>query len=363
MTKRKLVLENGTEFIGEAFGGNVREAGEVIFFTGMSGYQEMMTDPSYTGKIVVTTFPTIGAYGVNRDDFEAISPAIDGLIVHELYDVPSNFRSEENVDTYLKRHNIPGISGIDTRQLTKLIREEGVMKGKMLDADEALHSNAFLNDSNEMDMLEKVSISKPYIIPGHGKRIVVIDLGVKQSMLHELTSCGCHITVVPYNCETEEMERFKPDGIMLSNGPGNPENMPELINAVQTLKQNYPLFGIGLGYELIALAYGAKLRKLHVSNYGVNMPVKNLQAKKTSFTTLSHDYIVDESSLPVDFDITHRILHDQAIAGLKHQKDAVMGIQFHPEGAPGTDEMKDLFTTFLDELVGTERINGGNKHA
>src|SRR5699024_6195424 len=156
---------------------------------------------------------------------------------------------------------------------------------------------------------------------------------------------------------TEEMERFKPDGIMLSNGPGNPENMPELINAVQTLKQNYPLFGIGLGYELIALAYGAKLRKLHVSNYGVNMSVKNLQAKKTSFTTLSHDYIVDESSLPVDFDITHRILHDQAIAGLKHQKDAVMGIQFHPEGAPGTDEMKDLFTTFLDELVGTEPIN------
>src|SRR5699024_2060511 len=148
------------------------------------------------------------------------------------------------------------------------------------------------------------------------------------------------------------MERFKPDGIMLSNVPGNPETMPELIKAVQTLKQNYPLFGLGLGYELIALAYGAKLRKLHVSNQGGNIHVKNLQAKKTSLTTL-----------PVVFDVKHRILHDQAIAGLKHQKDAVMGIQFHPEGAPGTDEMKDLFTTFLDELVGTERINGGNKHA
>src|SRR5699024_8644215 len=141
-------------------------------------------------------------------------------------------------------------------------REEGGMKGKLLDADETLQPNAFLNDSNELYMLEKVSISMPYIIPGHGTRIVVLDLAVKQRILHELTSCGCHITVVPYNCETEEMERFKPDRIMLSNGPSNPENMPELIKAVQTLKQNYPLFGIGLGYELIALAYGAKLRKL-----------------------------------------------------------------------------------------------------
>src|SRR5699024_10601116 len=152
MTKRKLVLENGTEFIGEAIGGNVREAGEVIFFTGMSGYQEMMTDSSYTEKMVVTTFPTVVAYGVDRNDFEAISPANDGLIVNELYEATSNFRSEENVDTYLKRHNIPGISGIDTRQLTKLIREEGVMKGQMLDADETLQPNALLNDSNETDM-------------------------------------------------------------------------------------------------------------------------------------------------------------------------------------------------------------------
>src|SRR5699024_998017 len=161
-------------------------------------------------------------------------------------------------------HNIPGISGIDTRQLTKLIREEGVMKGKMLDADETLQPNAFLNDSNEMDMLEKVSISKPYIIPGHGKRIVVIDLGVKQSLLHALTSRGFQITVDQYSCETEDVERFKPDGIMSSNGPRSPENMPELINAVQTLKQKYRLVGIGLGYELIALAYGAKLRRFVV---------------------------------------------------------------------------------------------------
>lgn len=363
MTKRKLILENGQEFIGEAFGGKVREASEVIFFTGMTGYQEMMTDPSYTGKMVVTTFPTIGAYGVNRDDFEAISPAIDGLIVNELYEAPSNFRSEENIDSYLKRHDIPGISDIDTRQLTKIIRQEGMMKGVMLDAEESVPLAAFEHRQNETDMLEKVSITKPYIIPGRGKRIVVIDLGVKQSILHELTSCGCHITVVPYNCEPEEIERFKPDAIMFSNGPGNPESLPGLIEAVQTLKMNFPLFGIGLGFELIALAYGAKLRKLHAGKYGMNIPVTDLQATKTHFTTMSHDYVVDEANLPTELDITHRSLHDGNIAGLKHRKDHVTGIQFHPEGAPGSNEMNELFSTFLNELVQTQRINGGNEHA
>lgn len=364
MTKRKLVLENGQTFTGDAFGADIKGSGEVIFFTGMSGYQEMITDPCYEGKVVVMTYPNIGAYGINRDDFEAITPQIKGLIVKNICEEPSNFRSEESLDSYLKRNDIPGLSGIDTRKLTKVIRKEGNMKGIIMDTEDEVQTNDFAwQNPSENELLSKVSISKPYIIPGRNERIVVIDLGIKQSILHELTASGCHITVVPYNYKLEEIKRFKPDTVLVSNGPGNPENMTETIQLIQTLIGKFPLLGIGLGHQLIALAAGAATEKLSHGQYGIQVPVTDLCHKKTWMTTVSHDYVVKEDSLPEHFTVSHRMLHDNQLAGLISREKMLFSVQFHPEGAPGTNEMDTVFADFLSELRELKCGDGGNQHA
>lgn len=364
MSKRKLVLEDGTEFIGEAFGSTDQCAGEVVCNTGMTGYQEMITDPSYYGNIAVMTYPTIGAYGVNRDDFESIMPAVEGLIVKELCDTPSNFRSEETLDDYMKRHQIPGISGIDTRMLTRLLRQKGAMRGIIMDVDEELNEEKLNKQEAEEEILKKVSIFKPYIIPGRGKRIVLVDLGMNQSIVHELTERGCHITVVPYHYTADDIRAYKPDGVMLSNGPGNPAIMEQTKRAVQTLIGKYPIFGIGLGHQILALAYGAKTKKLVMGNYGVNFPVKDVIEDKSWITTQSRSYYVDEASLAgTNLQITHRSLNDQTIEGLMHEADTVFSVQFNPQGAPGSNETNGLFDQFLKRIEIYQAKNGGYHHA
>lgn len=360
MKRRKLVLEDGTVLTGDAFGGMEEQYGELVFFTGMTGYQEVLTDPSYAGKIVVMTYPHIGAYGVNRDDFESINPAVSGLIVREVCNTPSNFRSEASLDTYMKEHHIPGISGLDTRMLTNRLREKGSIQAAIVPDNVAFSELDFSKRKSESEQLEEVSISKPYIVPGRGKRIVLVDLGMKQSILEELSGRGCHITVVPYDCSKEDIQRFNPDGILLSNGPGNPEKMNKTIQTIKECTGTYPIFGIGLGHQVIAYAYGAKTKRLAIGQYGIHFPVTDNALDQTYLTTQSKSYEVEESSLGgTGLTVTHRGLNDQAVEGLAHVADGVFSVQFNPEGAPGSNETNYLFDAFLKKIAAHQCENGG----
>lgn len=366
MTKRQLVLEDGTVFEGKAFGGVEIKSGDVIFNTGVTGYQEIITDPNYAGSLVVMTYPVIGTYGINRDDHESIDPYINGLIVKELTEVPSNFRNEETLQDFLKKHNIPGISGIDTRKLTRHLRENGTMRGVITDVetDETTIKAQIAVEKTSLELVEKTSITKPYIIPGRGTRMVVIDLGMKHTILRALTEKNCHITVVPYNFEAEEIMRFNPDGIMLSNGPGNPNDLSETIAIVKELLGKVPLFGIGLGHQLFALAAGAKVEKMHVGHFGPGFPVKELAQDKAWLTTQSRQYTVNESSLDTtDLKVTFLSLNDGTVEGLTHTKHKASSVQFNPEGAPGPSETSFLFDAFLEEIQENKQMNGVDYHA
>lgn len=363
MHKRQLILEDGTTLSGTGFGSLDDAAGDVIFNTSMTGYQEVLSDPNYHGNIVVMTYPTIGSYGINRDDFEAITPFVNGMIVKEVVDEPSNFRSEETLDAYMKRHHIPGIAGIDTRMLARMIREKGTMKGRIV--REGANDVSFENtDEDTVSLVEATSITKPYIVPGDGKRVVVIDLGMKHRILHELMARKCDVTVVPYNYKIEEMIATKPDGVFISNGPGNPTKLSETVKTIQALLRQVPIFGIGLGHQLLAIAAGAQIKKAHVGNYGTNYPVKNIDTDQTSLTTQSRHYYVDEASVQhTSLQITHRSLNDQTIEGLRHKEHPAFSVQFNPEGAPGPNETNELFDDFIDMMEQHTLTNGADNHA
>lgn len=365
MSKRKLILEDGTTLVGEAFGSERVTEGEVIFNTGMTGYQEIMSDPNYLGHIAVMTYPSIGSYGINRDDFESITPFINGIITKEVNDEPSNFRSEETLDAFMKRHQIPGIAGIDTRMLTRLLRDKGSMRGMITDASATFESVQEVLKKEETSLLvEKTSITKPYIVPGEGARVVIIDLGMKQTILHELTNLQCHVTVVPYDTSAEDILRFKPDGVLLSNGPGNPTFVQTTIETVQALLGEIPIFGIGLGHQIFAQACGANITKLNHGNYGNSFPVKDLAIDKTWITTQSRQYYVAEASIEnTDLTVTFRSLNDDTVEGLKHKKFDAFSVQFNPEGAPGSNDTKYLFEQFIEMMKQNRVKNGGQQHA
>lgn len=366
MTKRQLVLEDGTVFIGEAFGSSAVMSGEMIFNTGVTGYQEVITDPTYNGNIVVMTYPVIGTYGINRDDHEAIDPFIHGLIVKELTDIPSNFRSEETLDAFLVKHDIPGIAGVDTRKLTRIIRDKGAMRGVItdIDTDSSKIAEQLATKKTTTELVEETSITKPYIVPGRGTRIVLIDLGMKYSILRELTERNCNVTVVPYNFDAEEIMRFNPDGIMVSNGPGNPKELTETIDIIKKLLGNIPLFGIGLGHQLFALACGAKSEKLLAGHFGPGFPVKELASDKAWLTTQSRHYTISESSLAnTDLEMTFVSLNDGTVEGLTHKEYVAFSVQFNPEGAPGTNETNFLFDEFLEKVKRNKEMNGVDYHA
>ncbi|PAV29934.1 carbamoyl phosphate synthase small subunit [Virgibacillus profundi] len=366
MAKRQLILENGTVFTGEGFGSNHTITGELVFNTGMTGYQEVITNPSNSGKIVMMTYPLIGNYGINRDDFETITPSIHGFIVKEAAEFPSNFRSEESLDSYLKVNNIPGISGIDTRKLTKIIRKYGSMNVMIAGVDESVEEclEKLRNLPVESDLVKKVSTVKPYVVPGRGKRIVLVDFGMKHGILRELTKRNCHITVVPYNYSAESIMRLRPDGIMLTNGPGDPKDVPEAIEMVQHVLGEIPVFGVCLGHQIFALACGADTEKMKFGQSGGNYPVKDIQTDKTYLTSQNHSYTVVKDSLTyTELELFQQSLNDGSVQGLKHRKYAAFSVQYHPEGSPGPEDTNYLFDDFLQMIKQTQKENEVKENA
>jgi len=351
--KRQLILEDGTIFFGEAFGADVERMGEVVFNTGMTGYQEILSDPSYCGQIVTLTYPLIGNYGINRDDFESIVPAISGFIVKEVADFPSNWRSEFTLDEYFKIHNIPGISGIDTRKLTRIIRQHGTLKGAITNIEN--DPDAVLETLKAKvlptDQVKKVSTKRAYPSPGRGPRVVLVDFGMKHGILRELNNRDCDVVVVPYNTTAKEILNLSPDGIMLSNGPGDPKDVPQAIEMIKGVQGKVPLFGICLGHQLFALANGADTGPLKFGHRGSNHPVKDLKTGKISITSQNHGYTVEENSIAhTPLEITHIALNDGTIEGLKHKEHDAFTVQYHPEASPGPEDANGLFDQFMSMI-------------
>ena len=366
MMKRSLILETGDVFTGLAFGSEKESAGEVVFTTGMTGYQETLSDPSYCGQIVTMTYPLIGNYGINRDDFESIEPAIKGMVVRELADMPSNFRSDASLNELFLLKEIPGIQGVDTRKLTRIIREYGSVKGYFTAADVEVNVEEIVAKLKQTtfptDQVKQVSTKRPYPSPGRGKRVVLVDFGMKHGILRELNKRNCDVVVVPYNTTAEEIMAIYPDGIMLSNGPGDPKDVPEAITMLKEIIGKIPVFGICLGHQLFALASGGDTFKLKFGHRGANHPVKDLKTGRTELTSQNHGYTVDpESLLKTRLEITHVALNDGTVEGLKHLDLPAFTVQYHPEASPGPEDSNHLFDQFI-ELMNTH-VKGEKNHA
>ncbi|WP_243289944.1 carbamoyl phosphate synthase small subunit [Bacillus sp. FJAT-47783] len=359
--KRLLVLENGEFFVGEAFGSEIDIIGEVVFTTGMTGYQETLSDPSYCGQIVTFTYPLIGNYGINRDDFESINPSIHGMIVKEACVEPSNFRNEMTLDEFLKVKDIPGISGVDTRKLTKIIRQYGTLKGAICSIDEQPNEVVERLKHTELmrDQVAKVSTKTPYPSPGRGHRVVLVDFGMKHGILRELNQRDCDVVVVPHNFTAEDIMLLNPDGVMLSNGPGDPKDVPEAIEMIRQLLGRVPIFGICLGHQLFALASGAETEKMKFGHRGSNHPVKELATNKVSITSQNHSYTVNPDSLTnTDIEVTHVALNDGTVEGLRHKKYPAFTVQYHPEASPGPEDANGLFDQFMNMMNETKKKRG-----
>lgn len=349
--KKKLILESGEIFYGIGFGSDSDTAGEVVFNTGMTGYQELISDPSYCGQIVCMTYPLIGNYGINRDDYESLEPVIKGLIVKEICDFPSNFRSYMTLDEFFKKKNISGISEIDTRRLTKILRDQGVVKGKIVNAD--TNENAAIAELKSTNFptnqVEQVSTKTPYANPNRGFKVILVDFGAKLGIIRELSQRNCDITVVSQNVTAEEILLMNPDGVMLSNGPGDPEDNQHALEMIRRILGKVPIFGICLGHQLIALACGAKTYKLKFGHRGGNHPVLDLEKNKVSITSQNHGYAVDQESLKeTDLIETHIALNDKTNEGLKHKIHPCFSVQYHPEASPGPEDANYLFDEFVD---------------
>ena len=350
---KKIVLEDGEEYYGYGFGADIESISEIVFNTSVVGYQEIISDPSYTYQMVVMTYPLIGNYGITDEDYETRVPTIGGLIVRDYNDIPSNFRYTKTLSEYLEDNNVPGIYGIDTRKLTRSIRDKGSRKVLITDAktskEEALKK--LKNYQIPTDSVAKVSCKKKWYSRTANAvyNIVAVDCGIKLNIVRSLNKRGCNVTVVPYNTPFEKIEELKPDGIFLSNGPGNPENVTEVIKLVKKARGKYPIFGVCLGHQMISLAYGAKTYKLKFGHRGGNHPVLNLKTDKIEITSQNHSYAVDEKSLAkTKLKATHKNLLDGTIEGVECLEDKIFSVQYHPESAPGPQDSSYLFNKFID---------------
>lgn len=352
--KAVLVLEDGTVFEGEGFGAETENFGEVVFNTSMTGYQEILTDPSYCGQIVTMTYPLIGNYGINPDDFESRKPFVMGFVVREFCEFPSNWRSEKTVDQYLKENGIPGISGIDTRALTRRLRNYGTMGGVIATGD-SIDIEGMKKRVREHPNLMgsghvlKVTIDESYTLPNNGYKVVLMDFGAKANIARSLHNLGCEVTVVPAKTTAGEIMALNPDGIMLSNGPGDPEDVDFAINTVKELFGQKPIFGICLGHQIIGLALGGKTYKLKFGHRGANHPVKDLASGKVHISSQNHGYAVDADSISnKEVVVSHINLNDNTVEGLKHLSLPIFSVQYHPEASPGPRDSDYLFQQFLD---------------
>lgn len=379
--KAKLVLENGTIFTGEVFGAPGEVAGEVVFNTSMSGYQEIYTDPSYSGQIVTLTYPLIGNYGTTDEDLESVKPQVAGVIVREYTLHHSNFRSQEPLGAWLGRHGITGLQGIDTRMLTRMIRTEGAMRGVLssidLDEKRLLAKVQQVPSMNGLDLATRVTCASPYTwdqkdetpfaLPtqkatdGQRRfRVVAYDYGIKRNILRRLVAFGCDVTVVPAGFPAADVLAMHPDGVFLSNGPGDPAPVQVAIDNIRSLLGRVPIFGICLGHQLLALALGGRTYKLKFGHRGGNHPVKNLSTQAVEITSQNHGFAVDPDSLdPGAIEITHVNLNDGTNEGIRHRSLPAFSVQYHPEASPGPHDSDYLFRAFITMMESVAAVPAG----
>ncbi len=371
MTTAILILQDGTIFEGTAFGAPVDAVGEVVFNTSMSGYQEILTDPSYAGQIVTLTQPHIGNYGIAPADMESKGVHAAGLIVRELTEFPSNHRSEQSLSDWLADQGVPGVSGIDTRSLTRKIREGGVTKGILAfgagraEVADRLAAMNSAPDYGDIDFVSLVSVSQPteirledvsngqVIIEGRGDHelhCVVLDFGVKHSILKHLYRSGFRVTCVPHDASIADIQALNPNAVMLSNGPGDPAQMDGQLDKIRGLADRWPTWGICLGHQLISRAYGAQTFKLPYGHRGPNQPVQDLRTKRVAMTSQNHGYAVENDSIPTCFEVTHLNLNDGTIEGIRHKELPVQAVQYHPEAGPGPHDAENFFAEFYQSV-------------
>lgn len=364
-TKAILYLEDEKQFIGNSFGASGESCGEVVFHTGMSGYQEILTDPSYNEQIVTMTYPQIGNYGINVQDAESRKLFLRGFIVKENCEFPSNWRSSKSLDAYLKKNKVLGLEGIDTRALVRHLRDNGAKNGiistmdfdpkslqKKLDAYPGLVGRDIVKD---VTVPEKYKWDQGALDMNTGKQVkpkpeyhvVAMDFGIKTNILRMLRSAGCRVTVVPADTSSKEILDMNPDGVFLSNGPGDPQPVSYAVDTIRNLIGWVPIFGICLGHQLLALSFGGKTYKLKFGHHGANHPVKNLKTKQVEITSQNHGFCVDMNSLKgKNIEVTHMNLNDDTVEGIRHKKIPAFSVQYHPEAAPGPHDSAYLFEQF-----------------
>lgn len=357
---RKLVLENGQEFCGEGFGAKRDAICEIVFNTAMAGYQEMLSDPSCIDTMVVMTYPLIGNYGITDEDFETKTPVMGGMVVREYNDSPSNFRYTKTLSEVLEENNIPGISGMDTRKITRILRSEGSQKAMITDIETPKEDAlaAIRAYAVPRDGVARVSCKKKWYsrTPNPVYNVVAVDCGIKLSIVSALNKRGCNVTVVPYDTPAQEILNLKPDGVLISNGPGSPEDALPVVELVQTLRGKLPMFGICLGHLLIAKACGAKTYKMKLGHRGGNHPVKNLETGKIEITSQGHGFAVDADSLAgTGLCVTHKNVLDGTVEGVECAADKLFCVQHHPESAPGPQDSGYLFDKFIGMMKEKKR--------
>jgi carbamoyl-phosphate synthase small subunit len=388
MDKAKLALEDGTVFSGRSFGARGEIDGEVVFNTSMTGYQEILTDPSYHGQIVTMTYPQIGNYGVNDEDLESRRPWVRGFVVRELSSRVSNFRAQGSLEAFLEEHGIIGLEGVDTRALVRLTRLQGAMKGVLSTSDldddslveKARQSPGLLGRDLAREVMPEASFSwelgvnREYVIdrlitgsprpvqnPGHESarrpHVLALDFGMKWNILRHLVDTGCRVTAVPGSTPAQAIMEHQPDGIFLSNGPGDPSALLEAIQTLQTLirtaadSRGIPIFGICLGHQILGQAFGGTTFKLKFGHRGANHPVRNQRLGKVEITTQNHGFAVDPTSLPGDVELSHINLNDQTLEGMRHKRLPVFSVQYHPEASAGPHDSQYLFDEFRALMV------------